>query len=107
MFLDSTGINVNTCYSKFKSIILAPPVQDGRLFAFPHSQRPQLLSCLCLPTKGNHRLCCDESSFQLFEGRRRNTWVHIRHGGSDDSSYRTVTNLGDRRRSTIGRTLTL
>ncbi|KAI0407924.1 RNA dependent RNA polymerase-domain-containing protein [Xylaria palmicola] len=69
-----------------------------RLLAFPHSQGPQLQSRLCLPTKVNYRLCCDDNSFQLFEGHRRNTWVHIRRGGSDDSSYRNTTNTGDRRR---------
>ncbi|KAI0102379.1 RdRP-domain-containing protein [Nemania sp. FL0031] len=69
-----------------------------RLLAFPHSQGPQLQSRLCLPTKINYRLCCDDNSFQLFEQQRRNTWVHIRRGGSDDSSYRNTANLGDRRR---------
>ncbi|KAI0517332.1 RdRP-domain-containing protein [Xylaria bambusicola] len=69
-----------------------------RLFAFPHSQGPQLQSRLCCPTKVNYRLCCDDNSFQLFEGKRANTWIHIRRGGSDDSSYRNTTNIGDRRR---------
>lgn len=69
-----------------------------RLLAFPHSQGPQKQSRLCLPTKVNYRLCCDDNSFQLFEGQRRNTWIHIRHGGSDDSSYRNAPNTGDRRR---------
>lgn len=69
-----------------------------RLLAFPHSQGPQKQIRLCLPTKVNYRLCCDDNSFQLFEGQRRNTWIHIRHGGSDDSSYRNTPNTGDRRR---------
>ncbi|KAI0532940.1 RdRP-domain-containing protein [Xylaria digitata] len=69
-----------------------------RLFAFPHSQGPQLQSRLCLPTKLNYRLYYDDNSFQLFENQRSNTWIHIRRGGSDDSSYRNTTNVGDRRR---------
>ncbi|KAJ2987432.1 hypothetical protein NUW58_g4511 [Xylaria curta] len=69
-----------------------------RLLAFPHSQGPQLQSRLCLPTKVNYRLCCDDNSFQLFERVRGNTWIHIRRGGSNDSSYRNTTNVGDRRR---------
>ncbi|KAI1821308.1 RNA dependent RNA polymerase-domain-containing protein [Xylaria intraflava] len=69
-----------------------------RLFAFPHSQGPQLQSRLCLPTKRNYRLCCDDNSFQLFERMRGNTWIHIRRGGSDESSYRNITNKGDKRR---------
>jgi len=69
-----------------------------RLFAFPHSQGPQRQSRLCLPTKMSYRLYSDDNAFQLFEGQRRNTWIHIRHGGSDDSSYRNKTNTGDRRR---------
>ncbi|GAP83628.1 putative NAM7-nonsense-mediated mRNA decay protein [Rosellinia necatrix] len=73
-----------------------------RLLAFPHSQGPELQSRLCLPTKVNYRLCCDDNSFQLFEGQRRNTWIHIRHGGSDDSSYRNIANTGDRRRQRQG-----
>ncbi|KAJ8126162.1 hypothetical protein O1611_g7476 [Lasiodiplodia mahajangana] len=35
---------------------------------------------------------------KLFGGQRGNTWIHIRRGGSDDSSYRNTANLGDRRR---------
>ncbi|KAI2642309.1 RNA dependent RNA polymerase-domain-containing protein [Xylaria nigripes] len=69
-----------------------------RLFAFPHSQGPQLQSRLCLPTKTNYRLCCGDNSFQLFEGRRSNTWIHIRHGGLNENSFRNITNKGDRRR---------
>ncbi|KAI1311760.1 RdRP-domain-containing protein [Xylaria venustula] len=34
----------------------------------------------------------------LFEGERRNTWIYIRRGGSDDSSYRNATSIGGRRR---------
>ncbi|KAI2628893.1 RNA dependent RNA polymerase-domain-containing protein [Hypoxylon sp. NC1633] len=69
-----------------------------RLFAFPHSQGSETQSRLCLPTKVNYRLYSDESTFQLFESQRSNTWVHIRRGGSDDSTYRNMLNRGDRRR---------
>ncbi|KAI0449293.1 hypothetical protein F5B21DRAFT_520370 [Xylaria acuta] len=68
-----------------------------RLLAFPHSQGPQIQSRLCLRTKINYRLCCNDNSFRLFAGQRGNTWIHIRRGGSDDSSYRNAKNVGDRR----------
>lgn len=69
-----------------------------RLFAFPHSQGPENQSRLCLPTKINYRLYSDESSFQLFESQRKNTWVYIQRGGSDDSTYRNIPNRGNQRR---------
>ncbi|KAI1813798.1 hypothetical protein GGS20DRAFT_452035 [Poronia punctata] len=69
-----------------------------RVFAFPHNQGAERQSRLCLPTKMNYRLYSDDNTFQLFEQQRSNTWIHIRHGGSDDSSYRGKANTGDRRR---------
>lgn len=69
-----------------------------RLFAFPHSQGVETQSRLSLPTKMTYRLYCDDKAFQLFEGQRLNTWVYIARSPSDDSSYRSTENIGDRRR---------
>lgn len=69
-----------------------------RLFAFPHSQGTETQSRMSLPTKKTYRLYCDEGAFQLFEGQRGNTWIYIARGPSDNSSYRSTENIGDRRR---------
>jgi len=69
-----------------------------RLFAFSHSQGTERQSRMSLPTKITYRLYCDGNTFQLFEAKRSNTWIFITRGPSDDSSYRDVQNLGDRRR---------
>ena len=46
----------------------------------------------------NYRLYCDGDVFQLYETRRQNTWVYIRRGASDESSYQAIKNTGDKRR---------
>ncbi|KAK4144578.1 RNA dependent RNA polymerase-domain-containing protein [Dichotomopilus funicola] len=69
-----------------------------RLFAFPHSQGTETQSRTSLPTKKTYQLFCDDGIFQLFEGQRANTWVYIARGRSDDSTYRSTENVGDRRR---------
>ncbi len=70
-----------------------------RLFAFPHSQGDETSHRLALPTKMNYRLYCDSNVFQLFESTRRNSWVYIVRGASDDSGYRNQESIGDRRRA--------
>lgn len=69
-----------------------------RLFAFADTQGTETQSRMSLPTKMTYRLYCDERAFQLFEGQRANTWIYIARGPSDDSSYRSTENVGDRRR---------
>ncbi|PON22462.1 hypothetical protein TGAM01_v208743 [Trichoderma gamsii] len=70
-----------------------------RLFAFPHSQGRETQSRLSLPTKKEYRLFCDHSTLQLFEGQRRDTWIYIGRGGSNDSSYRNAPTEKDRRKA--------
>lgn len=70
-----------------------------RLFAFPHSQGRETQSRLSLPTKKEYRLFCDQSTLQLFEGKRGNTWIYIGRGGSNDSSYRNAPGETDRRKA--------
>ncbi|KAK1834909.1 RNA dependent RNA polymerase-domain-containing protein [Podospora conica] len=69
-----------------------------RLLAFPHSQGEETTSRLMLPTKKNYQLYYDDNSFQLYENQRRNTWVLIGRGASDDNKYRQVESVGDQRR---------
>lgn len=69
-----------------------------RVFAFPHSQGGQSPNYTVVPTKVNYRLFCDSSSFQLYQGKRANTWIFLQHGPSNDSSYRNLKSNGDRRR---------
>ncbi|KAL7958767.1 RNA dependent RNA polymerase domain-containing protein [Trichoderma compactum] len=59
-----------------------------RLFAFPHSQGRETQSRLCLPTKKEYRLFCDENRLQLFDRTVGNTWVFIGRGGSNDNRRR-------------------
>lgn len=70
----------------------------ARLFAFPHTQGDEAFQRRAVPTKMNYRLYCDDNNFQLFEGKRANTWVFLSRPGSDDSTYRNEPNQGDRRR---------
>jgi hypothetical protein len=68
------------------------------LFAFPHSQGDETSQRRVVSTKMNYRLYCDADVFQLYETHRRNTWVYIGRGASDESSYQNIKNTGDRRR---------
>ena len=46
----------------------------------------------------NYRLYCDESTLQLYEGHRSNTWIFVTRGPSDASSYRNIKDHGEKRR---------
>jgi hypothetical protein len=70
-----------------------------RLFAFPQTQGEETSQRLALPTKINYRLYCDNNVFQLFENTRANSWIFFTRGASDDSSYRNIGNIGERRRA--------
>jgi len=69
-----------------------------RVFAFPNTQGTETQSRVALPTKMTYRLYCDERTFQLFQDQRANTWIYLGRAPSDDSSYRSIENAGDRRR---------
>lgn len=69
-----------------------------RLFAFPHSQEDQELHRCVVPTKRTYRLYCDDHSFQLYQGQRGNTWIFITRPGSNDTTYQSIQNRGDKRR---------
>lgn len=69
-----------------------------RVFAFPNTQGTETQSRVSLPTKMTYRLYCDERTFQLFQDQRANTWIYLGRAPSDDSSYRSIKNAGDRRR---------
>jgi len=69
-----------------------------RVFAFPHSQGKETSHHLALPTKVNYRLYCDNNVFELFENQRSNSWIVLRRGPSNDSSYRNNKTIGGRRR---------
>lgn len=69
-----------------------------RLFSFPHSQGEESFYRRVVPTKKNYQIYCDDAGIQLYERQRANTWVHIRRPGANDSSYRNIENLGDKRR---------
>lgn len=71
----------------------------ARLFAFPHSQDKQSSTRLSLPTKANYQVYCDSNVFQLFEGRRQNTWIFVGRGASDDSTYRNLNSESSKRRT--------
>jgi regulator of nonsense transcripts 1 len=73
-----------------------------RLFAFPHSRGDETTHRLAVPTKMDYRLYCDGNVFQLFEKSRRNSWIYIVKGGSDDSGYRSQETTGGRRRGRQG-----
>jgi hypothetical protein len=69
-----------------------------RLFAFQYSRGNETLHRLALPTRMNYRLYCDGHVFQLFERTRRNSWIYIVRGASDDSAYRNQETIGGWRR---------
>lgn len=70
-----------------------------RLFAFPHSKGKETSSRLILPTKVNYHLYHDDNRFQLYEGQIANSWVFITRGASDDSSYRNIEGVRNRRQA--------
>ncbi|KAM7196172.1 RNA dependent RNA polymerase domain containing protein [Rhypophila sp. PSN 637] len=76
----------------------------ARLFAFPHSRGHEKASQLSRPTKKNYHIYCDDNMFQLYDGKRANTWVYMCRSRGDDSRYRNIERPGDRRRA---RNLTL
>lgn len=60
----------------------------GRIFAFAHDKDAMMSSRVIVPTKHNSCLYYDKSSFQLYEGKRANTFVYLTRAVNDDSQYR-------------------
>lgn len=108
-FLDTVARSMETFHRKFITVrvderltlgIYVPQKigrgQEGqvddrvRLFAFPHSQGTETTQRLSLSTKKDYRLYCDANVFQLFQGVRRNTWIHLANAASDDGPYRNA-----------------
>lgn len=69
-----------------------------RVFALPRSQGSQAPAYRVTPTKTNYRMYCDDSTLQLYESKRANTWVFLTRSRLNDSSFRNEPNKGDRRR---------
>jgi hypothetical protein len=69
-----------------------------RVFVFPHTQGPHSVNYRVMPTKINYRLYCDEQIFQLYQQKRSNTWVFLRSPRGDDTLYRALPSIGDKRR---------
>ena len=89
------------------AILVPKKIQKGRdcqvddtvrMFAFPRSQEGEDSHRCVVPTRKTYRLYCDESSFQLYQGQRGNTWVFITRPGSDNATYQTLQNQGNKRR---------
>jgi hypothetical protein len=69
-----------------------------RVFVFPHTQGPHSANYRVMPTKVNYRLYCDEQVFQLYQQKRSNTWIFLRSPKGDDTLYRALPSVGDKRR---------
>jgi regulator of nonsense transcripts 1 len=69
-----------------------------RVFALPQSQGADSAQYRVKPTTEHYRLYCDESSFQLYDKKRGNTFVFLTRSQIDKSSLSRSKNEGDRRR---------
>ncbi|KAL8665418.1 MAG: hypothetical protein Q9202_002311 [Teloschistes flavicans] len=70
-----------------------------RLFSFPHSQEDMVTYRRALPTLANYRLYFDDTGFQLYRTQRADTWIFINRPGTDDSTFRSIEDRGDKRRA--------
>lgn len=68
-----------------------------RVFALPHSEGEQSVNYRVMPTKVNYRLYCDDHAFQLYQAKRRNTWIYLRNSKGDDASYCALTSKSAKR----------
>lgn len=79
----------------------ASEAHDGtavRVFALPQLQGSDSAVYRVVPTNTNYRLFYDESTFQLCDGKRSNTFVFLTRGQMDVSSLSNIKNKGDRRK---------
>ncbi|RPA82103.1 RdRP-domain-containing protein [Ascobolus immersus RN42] len=68
----------------------------ARLFAFTHTRDGSNMHRLAVPTKKNYRLYFDNSGFQLYEGKRANTFVFLNRAQQDTERYRNIPGKADR-----------
>lgn len=80
---------------KIESMDDIPLATCGRLFAIPHSKFARDSSRVIVPTKHNSCLYYDRNVFQLFDGKRGNTFVFIRRAATDDSGFRERKGKGE------------
>jgi hypothetical protein len=73
--------------------------QSARLFAFSHLQRADHAPRNMVPSKHDSTLYYDHNTFQLFEGKRGNTFIFIARAPNDDSKYRAIKAPGARARA--------
>lgn len=74
-------------------------VKDSvRVFALPRSSGQGSVKYHVTPVKSNSRLFSDDNTFQLYEGKRGNTFVFLTRGPQDHSTFQNVKHAGDRRR---------
>ncbi|RDW87959.1 hypothetical protein BP5796_03653 [Coleophoma crateriformis] len=69
-----------------------------RVFALPQSQGVDSVQYRVKPTTVHYRLYCDESSFQLYDRKRDNTFIFLTRSQIDKSSLWRSKGKGDRRR---------
>ncbi|KAK5170250.1 uncharacterized protein LTR77_004836 [Saxophila tyrrhenica] len=69
-----------------------------RIFAVPRSTTHTSAPCYVTPTKANYRLYCDRTSFQLYQGERRNTFVFLTRGPTNNTAIGLTSGQGEHRR---------
>ena len=68
-----------------------------RVFALPHSAGSDSAHYRVMPTKANYYLYCDDNAFQLYQTKRRDTFIFLTKGPLDESSFQNAKSEGDRR----------
>ncbi|KAF2843355.1 RdRP-domain-containing protein [Patellaria atrata CBS 101060] len=69
-----------------------------RVFALPRSQGSDSAQYRVVPTKKNYRVYCDDTTFQLYNDKRADTWIFLNRAAADRSSYQNIPSRGDQRR---------
>ena len=69
-----------------------------RVFALPRSSGYHSVNYRVTPTKASYRLYCDDAAFQLYQGKRGNTFIYLNRSADVNSSYTNTKSEGDRRR---------
>ena len=70
-----------------------------RVFALPRSAGSKPANYRVMPTKVNYRLYSDDGAFQLYDGKRGNTFVFLRRGAMDRTSFAHIENQIERRKA--------
>ena len=69
------------------------------LFAFPHTHRMISGHRRMVRTKKNYRLYYDQSTFQLYQTHRRDTFIYFARAANDLSKYQNVQGAANRARA--------